>query len=191
MYLSQLIWTGVTRQGKRLSSTGQKPSERPHRSCSGQRETTSLMLAVPAKDTSRYSGRLPVFEHASGLECPNSFFLRVTIVLVATKVKLLECGGASQILGWEQSGGESAPAVVGTVTVFGREAVLAPGPGRTVESVGWGGCEGRHKGEERVERSEERVTRFCLSKIGSGTGGTWSGWTPSIRHLSPISTPGR
>ena len=25
----------------------------------------------------------------------------------------------------------------------------------------------------------------------NGTGGTWSGWTLSIRHLSPISTPGR
>ena len=51
-----------------------------------------------------------------------------------------------------------------------------------MESVSWA-CEGRHKGEERVKRSEERVTRSCLSKIGSGTSGAWFGETLSVGHL--------
>ena len=78
-------------------------------------------------------------------------------------------------LGWEQSGGESMPEVAGVVYRLWARRSAGARFGRTMESVSWGGCEGRHKGEERVERSEERVTRFCLSKIGSGTGGTWSG----------------
>ena len=94
-------------------------------------------------------------------------------------------------LGWEQSGGESVPAVAGTVYSLWARRSAGARSGRTVESVSWGGCEGRHKGEERVERSEERVSRFCLSEIGSGTDGAWFGETLSIGHLSPISTPGR
>ena len=42
-----------------------------------------------------------------------------------------------------------------------------------------------------MERSEERVPRFCLSEIGSGTGEAWSGETLSTEHLLRISTPGR
>ena len=94
-------------------------------------------------------------------------------------------------LGWEQSGGESVTAVAGVVGRLWARRSAGARPGRTVESVSWGGCEGRHKGEERVKRSEERVRQLCLSGTVSGTGGTWSGWTPSIGHRLRISTPGR
>ena len=55
--------------------------------------------------------------------------------------------------------------------LWARRSAVAR-PSRTVESVSWGGCEGRYKGEERVERSEERVPRSCLNEIGAGTGGS-------------------
>ena len=48
-------------------------------------------------------------------------------------------------LGWEQSGGESAPAVAGAVYRLWARRSAGARSGRTVESVSWGGCEGRHK----------------------------------------------
>ena len=48
-------------------------------------------------------------------------------------------------LGWEQSGGESVPAVAGTVYRLLKRPSAGARPGSTVESVSWGGCEGRHK----------------------------------------------
>ena len=122
------------------------------------------------------------------------------VLEVGTKASLPETGVGGQMQrakecildwGWEQSGGEAAPGAAGAVYRLWARRSAGARPGRTGESVSLGGCEGRHKGEERVERSEERVTRSCLSKIGSGTGGTRSGWTPSIRHLLRISPPGR
>ena len=80
-------------------------------------------------------------------------------------------------MGWEQSGGELAPAVAGVVYRLWARRSAGAWPGRTVESVSWGGCEGRVPGRH-VRGSD-------------GTGGTRSGWTPSIRHLFRISTPGR
>ena len=41
------------------------------------------------------------------------------------------------------------------------------------------GAQGRYKGEERVERREERVPRYWLSEIGSGLGG--SGFAKPVR----------
>ena len=122
------------------------------------------------------------------------------VLEVGTKASLPETGVGGQMQrakgcildwGWEQSGGAVVPAVAGVVCRLWARRSAGARPGRTGESVSWCGCEGRHKGEERVERSEERVRQLCLSEIGSGTGGTWSGWTRSNRHLSPISTPGR
>ena len=57
-------------------------------------------------------------------------------------------------LGWEQSDGESVPTVAGVAYRLWARRSAGARPGRTVESVSWGGCEGRHKGEEREERSE-------------------------------------
>ncbi len=57
--------------------------------------------------------------------------------------------------GVHQSGGDSVPAVAGVVYRLLARRSAGARPGRTVESVSWGRCEGRHRGEERVERSEE------------------------------------
>ena len=113
------------------------------------------------------------------------------VLEVGTRASLPETGVSGQMqrakrciidLGREQSGGESAPAVAGDVYRPGARRSAGARPGRTVEPVSQA-CEGRHKGEERVKRSEERVPRFCLSETGSGTGGTWSGETLSVGHL--------
>ena len=48
-------------------------------------------------------------------------------------------------LGWEQSGGESAPAVAGVVEHLWARRSAGARPGRTAESVSWGRYEGRHK----------------------------------------------
>ena len=48
-------------------------------------------------------------------------------------------------LGWEQSGGESAPAVAGVAYRLWARRIAGAWPGRTAESVSWGGCEGRDK----------------------------------------------
>ena len=98
-------------------------------------------------------------------------------------VKQIKFLGISMIWGGNSLAGNQCQRRLKLFTGFGRYAWQPPGR--------WGGCEGRHRGEERVKRSEERVRQSCLSGTGSGTGGTWSGWTPSIGHLSPISTPGR
>ena len=45
---------------------------------------------------------------------------------------------------WERSGGESAPAVAGVVYRLWARRSAGAWSGRTVESVSWGGCEGRH-----------------------------------------------
>ena len=52
--------------------------------------------------------------------------------------------GASQILGWEQFGGESVPAAAGVVYRLWARRSVGARPGRTVEAVSWGGCEGGH-----------------------------------------------
>ena len=54
-------------------------------------------------------------------------------------------GGCNADLEWEQSGGESAPAVAETVCRLLARRSAGARPGRTVESVSWGGCEGRGK----------------------------------------------
>ena len=48
-------------------------------------------------------------------------------------------------LGWEQSGGESVTAVAGVAYRLWARRSAGARPGRTVASVSWGGCEGRHK----------------------------------------------
>ncbi len=68
------------------------------------------------------------------------------------------------------------PAVAGVVYRLWARGIAGARPGRTMASVGWGRCEGRHK------------AGTCGDLMGLG--GTWSGWTPWNRHLSPISTPG-
>ena len=103
----------------------------------------------------------------------------------------LSYGGCIPDLGWEQFGGESVPAVAGVVYRLWARRSAGARPGRTVESASWGGYEGRHKGEEREERSEERMPQFCLSGTGSDTGGAWFGKTRSIGHLSRIPAHGR
>ena len=49
-------------------------------------------------------------------------------------------------LGREKSGGESVPAVAGMVYRLVARRSAGARSGRRVESVSWGGCEGRHKG---------------------------------------------
>ena len=58
---------------------------------------------------------------------PEFIFLAVTIVLVATKVKLLECGRASQIWGWNSLAGNQCQRWLALFSVFGRDAEQAPG----------------------------------------------------------------
>ena len=58
---------------------------------------------------------------------PEFVFLTVTIVLVATKVKLLECGEASQLWGGNSLAGNQCQRWLALFTVFGRDAVQAPG----------------------------------------------------------------
>ena len=53
--------------------------------------------------------------------------------------------GVHPRFGWEQSGGESVPAVAGMVYRLLARRSAGARPGRTVESVSWGGCEGRNK----------------------------------------------
>ena len=48
-------------------------------------------------------------------------------------------------MGWEQSGGESVPAVAGIVYCHLARRSAGARPGRTVASVSWGGCEDRDK----------------------------------------------
>ena len=48
-------------------------------------------------------------------------------------------------MGWEQSGGESVPTLAGVDYRLWARRSGGAGPGRTEESVSWGGCEGRHK----------------------------------------------
>ena len=52
--------------------------------------------------------------------------------------------GCIPALGWEQSGGESVPAVAGVVYRLLARRSVGSRSGRTVESVSWGGCESRH-----------------------------------------------
>ena len=54
-------------------------------------------------------------------------------------------GGCILDLGREQSGGELAPAVAGTVYRLWARRIAGARPGRTEESVSWGGCEFGHK----------------------------------------------
>ena len=75
-------------------------------------------------------------------------------------------------LGWEQSGGESMTAVVEIVCPLLERGGAGGKSKRTVGSDVWG-------------------AQGLTVRGFDGTGGTWSGWTPSIRHLSPMSTPGR
>ena len=74
--------------------------------------------------------------------------------------------------GWEQSGGESMTAVVEIVCPFFERGGAGGKSKRKVGSVVWG-------------------AQGLTVRGFDGTGGTWSGWTPSIRHLLRISTPGR
>ena len=53
--------------------------------------------------------------------------------------------GCIRDLGWEQCGGESVPAVAGVGHRLWARRSAGARPGRTVASVRWGGCEGRHK----------------------------------------------
>ena len=53
--------------------------------------------------------------------------------------------GCNPDLGWEQCGGESAPAAAGVAYRLWARRSAGARPGRTVESVSWGGCEGRNK----------------------------------------------
>ena len=79
-------------------------------------------------------------------------------------------------LGWEQAGGESVPAVAGVVDRLWARRSAGARPGRTVESVSWGGCEGRHV---------------------AGTYGVWWDWRDVVgldtfdKAPVRISTPGR
>lgn len=76
-------------------------------------------------------------------------------------------------LGLEQSGGESTPTVVGSVYRLLERRRARSRLGLIAGSADWMVYEGRHRGDERVERSEERVQKPCLSGTGSGRGGTW------------------
>jgi len=80
-------------------------------------------------------------------------------------------------LGRERSGGESAPAVAGVVNhLWARRSAGA-------RAWPYGGV-----------RQLARVRGQALGghvRGSDGTGGTWSGWTRSNRHLLRISTPGR
>ena len=80
-------------------------------------------------------------------------------------------------LGWEQSGGESVPAAAEIVHRLWEICMAAAKP--------WSYRGGRQLGRVRGQAQGRYLRGF------DGTGGTWSGQTPSIRHLSPISTPGR
>ena len=77
------------------SSASSNSSERPHRSCSGQRDTPSIVLVAPARDTSKYSGKRPVFVDSSGLNGYCIVLPSLTIVLIAIDVKLSDCAGVS------------------------------------------------------------------------------------------------
>ena len=69
------------------------------------------------------------------------------IILARTEndCQSLSVSGCIPDLGWEQSGGESVPTVAGVVCRLWARRSAGARPGRTVESVSWGGCEGRHK----------------------------------------------
>ena len=54
-------------------------------------------------------------------------------------------GGCIPDLEWEQSDGETVPAVAGVVNRLWARPSAGARPGGRVESGSWGGCEGRHK----------------------------------------------
>ena len=91
--------------------------------------------------------------------------------------------GAAQIWSGNNLVGNSCQRWLELSTGLRRDGGQPPSLALTASPLIWG-VQGRHKGEERVPR-------FCLSKIGSGTGGTWSGETLSTGHPLRISAPGR
>ena len=86
--------------------------------------------------------------------CTNFSFLCIAYQLHKTGMPIPETDGRSDFdsnggcipdLVWEQSGRESVPAVAGVVYRIWARRIAGARPGRTVESVSWGGCEGGHK----------------------------------------------
>ena len=78
---------------------------------------------------------------------------------------------------------------VGTVW----RGIRASGGWRCLPSLGETQCRQQawpYGGDRQLGRVRGQARGRHPGRSG-GTGGTWSGWTPSIRHPSPISTPGR
>ena len=87
---------------------------------------------------------MALFRHASGWSFEASFRGRVRPGTTTCVGPSSGCGNIPDV-GWEQSGGESKPAVTGSVYRLWEGRSAGVRLGRTVESVSWGGCEGRHK----------------------------------------------
>ncbi len=90
---------------------------------------------------------------------------------------------AARIRGENSPAGDSCRKWLESFSGLRRDGGQPPSPVISGRPLIWR-VQGRHKGEERVPR-------FCLREIGSGTGGTWSGETLSTGRLYRKSTPGR
>ena len=114
----------------------------------------------------------------------------VSIIALAPAVYCCSLLSASQLWVGNSLAVNQCQRRLALFTAFWRNAVQAPGLAvRWNPSVGEGARAGTRA--RREGRSEERVPQFCLSGTGSDSGGAWSGWTPSVRHLLRIETRGR
>ena len=129
-----------------------------HELCTVHVTQPDLLSAIvrPSTSRSRRQGMLdyPIPSLLSNPICTNFSFLCIAYQLHKTGMPIPETDGRSDFdsnggcipdLVWEQSGRESVPAVAGVVYRIWARRIAGARPGRTVESVSWGGCEGGHK----------------------------------------------